>query len=93
MKLMVMAYTNEAFETEIDMADVDNLYVRVVTGDEIVTAHMKDGSEHTFDADVLSGYGRQTDYYDGDYGIHSEDFDEWMKRKGTYEWLTGMKFV
>lgn len=85
MKLMVMAYTDELFETDIDMADIDSMIVEVVTGDEVVTVNLKDGTQKQIDADELSGYGRAEDYFDGSYGVHPEDFEKWMSRTSTYD--------
>lgn len=87
MKLMVMAYTNELFETNIDMADIDSMIVEVVTGDEVVTVNLKNGTQKQIDADELSGYGRASDYFDGSYGVHPEDFEKWISRKSTYDML------
>lgn len=87
MKLKVMAYTGELFETDIDMADIDSMIVEVVSGDEVVTVNLKDGTQKQIDADELSGYGRTKDDFDGSYGVHPSDFEEWAKRKETYEWF------
>lgn len=87
MKLKVMAYTGELFETDIDMADIDSMIVEVVTGDEVVTVNLKDGTQRRIDADELSGYGRAEDDIDGSYGVHPSDFEEWAKRETTSEWL------
>lgn len=83
MKLKVMAYNGELFETDIEMADIDSMIVEVVTGDEIVTVNLKDGTQKQIDADQLSGYGRLNDHFDGSYGVHPEDFEKWMSRTST----------
>lgn len=87
MKLKVMAFTGELFETDINMADIDSMIVEVVCGDEVVTVNLKDGTQKQIDADKLSEYGRAEDDIDGCYGVHPSDFKAWTKRKTTREWL------
>ena len=90
-KLTIMNYDGIRCETDIDMDSINSLYVVVVSGDEIVTAVLKDGEQITFDSAELSGDFRSEDFFDGDYGVHKADLERWTKRKDSYEWFGVLK--
>ena len=46
-KLTILNYKHVPCETDIDLEAVNSLYVVVVTGDEIVTAILEDGTQIT----------------------------------------------
>ena len=90
-KLTILNYKHVPCETDIDLEAVNSLYVVVVTGDEIVTAILEDGTQITFDSAELTGSYRTDDYFDGDYGVHKDDLKRWTKRKDSYEWFGVLK--
>lgn len=85
MNLKIKNYQNVRFDTGIPMEQVESLFVRVITGDEIVTVHKTDGTEEEFDSACLADNPRITDYWDGDYGVHKDDLEAWSKRKTSYD--------
>ncbi len=88
--LKILNYDNVRCDTGIDLADIDSLYVAVVTGDEIVTVVKADGTRETFDSADLSSDGRQDDFFDGEYNVHKDDLSEWTERKDSYYWFRRM---
>lgn len=88
--LNVMDYKHTSHETDIPVADVDSLYVVVLTGDEVVQVNLKDGSHKVVDAIGFLDCVRADDYFDGDYGVHKDDLEEWLERKDSYEWFGRM---
>ena len=69
--LKIMDYNNFLTETEIDLDNMENvsmLNIRVLSGDEILTAHFKDGTTKCWD----SSDRRLHNFYDDDYTLYSE---------------------
>ena len=69
--LKIMDYTDCLTETEIDLDNLENvsmLNIRVLSGDEVLTAHFKDGTTKCWD----SSDRRMHDFYDDDYTLYSE---------------------
>lgn len=87
MKLEVMDYMNQRFETDVELENVGSLIVQVITGDEVVTVVAKDGTYQTIDASDLANDPRIVNRNDGIYAVHPEDFEAWMERKTTYKWI------
>ena len=90
-KLTLLNYDNVQCATEIDLESVNSLYVVVVSGDEIVTAILEDGTQITFDSADICGDHRSKGFFDGDYGVHKDDLERWTKRKDSYEWFGVLK--
>lgn len=86
-KLTIMNYDGMRCETDIDLDSINSLYVVVVSGDEIVTAVLEDGTQITFDSAWMCGDHRSDDFFDGEYGVHKDDLKRWTKRKDSYEWF------
>lgn len=87
MNLNVFDYSHKSYETDIDVDDVNSLYVVVLSGDEIVTAIMNDGSERVVDAIELAGETRCENFFDGEYGVHKDDLEQWLGRIDSYDWF------
>lgn len=87
MNLNVIDYEHRKHETDIPVADIDSLYVRVITGDELITVIMKDGSHKVVDAEEF-GDKRNMFFFDGEYGVHRDDLEEWLERADSYEWFS-----
>ena len=81
-----MNYADELFDTGIRFDDVDQLFITVVTGDEIISVVLNDGTVKTFDSAVLAKNPRLYDYWDDQYTVNKPDFEAWSKRKTTYDW-------
>lgn len=81
-----MNYANELFDTGIRFDDVDRLFVAVVTGDEIISVMLNDGTVKMFDSAVLGDIPRFQDYFDDQYVVSKPEFEAWSKRKTTYDW-------
>lgn len=90
-KLTLLNYEDMRCVTEIDLESVNSLYVVVMSGDEIVTAVLEDGTQITFDSAEMCGDHRYDDFFDGEYGVHKDDLERWTKRKDSYEWFSVLK--
>lgn len=66
---------------------MDFLSVVILTGDEVVEVHFKDGTQKIYDSADLSDCPRMDDYFDGVYEVNSRDLDSWSRRKDTYEYF------
>lgn len=88
MKLKIMDYTGRKVETGVDfdnLKDVNRLLIRVVTGDEILTAVYRDGIKE-YDSSTL----RAEDYFDGRYILYYpakgiNRIAQFMRRKSSYD--------
>lgn len=81
-----MNYEDELFDTGIRFDDVDRLFVTVITGDEIISVMLNDGTVKEFDSAILGNNLRLMDYYDDQYVVSKPEFEAWSKRKTTYDW-------
>lgn len=90
-KLTLLNYDDVQCATEVDLESVNSLYVVVVSGDEIVTAVLEDGTQITFDSADICGNHRCINYFDGEYSVHKSDLERWTKRKDSYEWFGVLK--
>lgn len=81
-----MNYADELFDTGIKFDDVDRLFVTVITGDEIISVMLNDGTIKEFDSAVLGNIPRFMDYWDDQYVVSKPEFEAWSKRKTTYDW-------
>ena len=80
-----MNYADETFDTGVKFDDVDMLFISVVTGDEIITALLKDGTKMDFDSAIMGHNLRLMDYWDDQYIVSQAELDAWSKRKSTYD--------
>ena len=81
-----MNYNDELFDTGIRFDDVDRLFVTVITGDEIISVILNDGTVKVFDSACLGNNPRLRDYWDYQYTVSKPEFEAWSKRKTTYDW-------
>lgn len=91
MNLNVFDFKHDSHETDIPVEDVESLYVVVLSGDELITAMMKDGSQRKVDAIDMSTFTRNDDFLYGEYGVHKDDLDEWLGRADSYEWFSRLR--
>ena len=89
--LKIMNYEKKRADTGVKIEDIYSLYVIVLSGDELVRAIMKDGTQKAFDSAVLCNDIRNTDYFDGEYVVHKDDLAEWSERKDSYSWFGRMQ--
>ncbi len=70
--LMLMDYRRRLVDTGIELSrlgeDIEEIFISVLTGDEIATVTFADGHEETFD----SSNGRLNDFYDGCYILYEK---------------------
>lgn len=90
MKLKIMDYAGiEYFAQDAPLKDVENVIVRVVSGDELLWIKFKDGDERFLDVSKINNNPRLMDFYDGEYAVSAAELEKWNNRKDTYEWLWG----
>lgn len=86
--LVLMDYDNRKVTTPINLECLDTvkeIWISVVSGDEIANIELLDGIELVFD----SGKGRLIDFFDGNYLLYSKEdntnrIDEFLRRKDSY---------
>lgn len=88
MKLNLMNYLDETFDVEID-GEVLQIYVEVVTGDEILEVLYKDREgkicRETFDSANFADDPRMMDFDDGEYEVPLDKVEKWMTRGCSYD--------
>lgn len=70
--------------------DIENVWVEIYSGDEIVRCKYSDGTEENFDAAKVFGEPRFISYFDGDYYVENR-LVEWAafnKTPRNYEALS-----
>ncbi len=82
----IYAYNHVAYDTEVELRDVESIHVLVLTGDEILTIRLKDGKSINIDVQDVNGIGRTRDYFDGQYDVCKDDLLEWNGREDSYAW-------
>ena len=62
--------------TEVDTFDkvIRDIFVQVLSGDEVVTVDYDDGTSKTFD----SSHNRTVDYVDGSYILYPNNLQDWV---------------
>lgn len=62
--------------TEVDTFDkvIRDIFVQVISGDEVVTVDYDDGTSKTFD----SSNNRMVDYVDGSYILYPNNLQDWV---------------
>ena len=88
MKIKLLDYESNEYELDVDEENLDHLEVEVISGDEILSIYLKDGSIETYDAADYLGQMRMMNFYDGWYEVYPEDIEKWMNRKDSYDWPT-----
>lgn len=83
--IKIMNYNSETFDTGIAIEDVDHIHVTIVSGDELLDIHLKNGDVVFFDSADLANNQRFIDYYDGSYSVDLEVFERWNQRKSSYD--------
>lgn len=84
----IMDFEYKSYDVGIDINDVACLSVSVVSGDEILTVYLRDGSRNTFDAQDFSGYHRLMNFDDYSYSIRNKlILTKWLRRTDTYHFL------
>ena len=74
MKFNIYNFNNEA--TEVDTGDklIKQLFVQVLSGDEVVTVEYDDGTKKTFD----SSYNRWVSYVEESYIVKKDRIQDWV---------------
>lgn len=72
-KTKIYDYNNCAKEIEL-RDDLKLLFVRVITGDEVIWAYYKDGTTESFDSSDC----RIDDFDDGFYIVDTDKLDAWL---------------
>ena len=94
MELILYQYNKEpaVFEDVGELEDIKEIFISVISGDEVALIEYKDGTNHIFN----SSTSRFLDFYDGGYTIYdpSEGIDllkDWRDRSSnTYDYLNKM---
>lgn len=81
----IFNFRQEKFDTGVAVADVQALYVNVVSGDEILTIFKKDGYIEQFDAADYH-YHRDGGHPEGQYAVYADGMEEWCRRKRSDPW-------
>ena len=83
--LQIIDYQKTVYDTGIPLDTIEYVDVIVLSGDEVITVHFKDGStEEEFDAAVFANNFRVFDFYDRSYTV-KQHLVEWNSRKTSYD--------
>lgn len=91
--LKLKDYRENSHDTAIDisphgLSQIDTIFIRVVTGDEIARIKYKNGS--TVTVDPMKHY-RKENFFDGEYTLYKDGDGgipkEWQNRTDTYAWM------
>ena len=79
MKFKIYDYNGKA--TEVDTGDkkIKELFVQVLSGDEVVTVDYDDGTSETFD----SSDSREYSYMEESYFVKKDGIQDWMSYVST----------
>lgn len=88
MKLNILDYKNNVYKTDIDLNDIDFIKVKVITGDEILTVHLKNETIYEIDAQTYGSH-RIIDFFDYSYTVNNNDLEKWNNRIDTYQYDGG----
>lgn len=95
MELILYQYDEEptTFENVGDLEDIKDIFISIVSGDEIAHIRYKDGTNRAFDSSI----SRFSDFYDGGYTIYEPSYgidllEDWKNRSSyPYDYLNKMK--
>ena len=79
MKIKIYNYCNEVVEIDV-VKEIKEIFVEVVSGDEIINIEYEDGSYEFFDS---SHNSRLMNFDDGCYTIKKDKINEWNDFKFT----------
>lgn len=77
MRTKIYDHANNAVEIDLQDKPIKEIYVRVLSGDEVVTVTYKDGTQDEFDSSDC----RMIAYYDGGYFVEEKDIEKWLNYK------------
>ena len=83
--IKILNYNAESFDTGCAIEDVDHIEVSVISGDELIDIHLKNGDTRFFDSADLADNRRIYGFYDGSYTVTSKNLERWNKRKSSYD--------
>lgn len=76
MTVYIYDYANDAIEIELPDKEIVEIFVSIITGDEIVTFTFEDGTEDSFDS---CPNGRIRQFNDGFYFVEGkENIKRWL---------------
>lgn len=87
-ELVLLNYCNFRAKTGVDINDLKEIVITVITGDEIADVRFKNGKRGRFDSAGILNSFRIMDYYDGSYVLLDEEtnlIEEFEKRKTSYD--------
>ena len=85
MNVKIMNYTGKSFDTGVPADEVKELFITIVSGDEIATIRTMDGKVHMIDSADLANNARRNNFYDGCYQVCKDEYDAWSKRIDSYD--------
>lgn len=95
MRFQIYGFNNEPRTILLlnrDVADISQIFVRVLSGDETGFVEFTDGKREYFD----SSCSRFTEYFDGEYIVKGEDIPKWLEFRassGTIAYRRRDKFM
>lgn len=85
-KVKILDFLGNEYDTDVDIENVELVFVTVVSGDEILIIHTKDNDIKYFDGAEFSGNIRTEDHYEYAYTILEDELENWNERKDNYEY-------
>lgn len=88
MNINIFDFTHTSHDTGVDVNDIVNIDVQVISGDEILCIEKKDGTIEVFDAVSFSHSDRIINYHDMSYELSDKkEIKRWLKRENSYGWF------
>ena len=87
MKTVIYDYADRPVEIELKDDRITKIFVKILSGDEVIEVYYKDGSCEKFD----SSNDRTIDYFDGTYIVSKDKVQQWLnfefsgKNTNSYE--------
>ena len=85
--MYVLDYKGKKHYIDVAVEDVEYVDVEILSGDEVLTIHLRNGDGKEVDAGDFIG-GRLISEYHGRYTVPADQLDKWNKRKESYDWLS-----
>ena len=90
MKIKLLDYQSNPSEHEIgDLEDIASIHIEVISGDEVMSVHYKNGKTEIFDScssfRCMAFHDCSYTIYEPAAGINHLEDENWLKRSDSYD--------
>ena len=87
MNLKIFDFEGNSYDTNVSIDDVESITVVVVSGDEKLDVHMKNGEYKHIDVIDIIDCRRIIDFFNGAYLVLNHQLEDWNNRADSYDWV------